>query len=107
MNGASVANLKMMVSIDGAEATEYEFAATPYGSQGEYYVDFSGIYATEFSKTVSITFYCEGVAVGNTLNYSVNTYLQAKSNTTDDYLKQLLLAINGYGKAASAFKTLM
>lgn len=107
LNGATVENLKMMVSIDGAAATEYDFAVTPYGSQGEYYVDFSGIYATEFSKTISITFYCDDVAVGNTLNYSVNTYLQAKSNTTDSYLKQLLLAINGYGNAASVFKSLM
>ena len=105
LNEASAENLKMMVSVDGAEATEYDFTATPYGSQGEYYVDFSDIYATDFSKTISITFYSDGVAVGNTLNYSVNTYLEAKRSTSDTYLEKLLLAINGYGNAAVAFKS--
>jgi len=107
LKGANVEDFTMMVSIDNSEAKAYGFVAEPFGDSGELYVDFSDIYANEFSKTISITFYCNGVPVGNTLNYSVNTYLQAKRSTGDVGLQKLLLAINEYGNAAVAFKSSM
>ena len=107
LNGANLNDFTMMVAVGGAAAKSYEFTATPLDNSDEFYVDFGDIYANEFSKIISITFYHGDEPVGNTLNYSVNAYLEAKRNTEDAYLQNLLLAICGYGNAALAFKSSM
>lgn len=107
LDAADVNDFRMMVSVNNSTAKAYEFTAVSLGNNSEFYVDFSDIYADEFSKTISITFYQGDEQVGQTLNYSVNTYLEAKRNTNDTDLQNLLLAIHGYGNASLAFKSSM
>ena len=54
-------------------------------------------------------FYMDGEQVGQALNYSVNTYLNAKKDYAGENaenLKALLLAIHIYGKAASVYQAI-
>ena len=71
-------------------------------SEGVYRVDFDKIYANEYAESIAITFYQGDQAIGQTLNYSVNSYLS--KGTTDTSLSKLLVAINNFGNAAVAYK---
>lgn len=73
-------------------------------SEGVYRVDFDKIYANEYAESIAITFCQEDQAIGQTLNYSVNSYLSSSSSTEDTYLSDLLVAINNFGNAAVAYK---
>ena len=74
--------------------------------EGIWFVDFDFIYAYEYDQTVSVSFYEDGQQVGKTVNYSVNTYLNAMKNyvEVDALWSNLLLAIHNYGTAAKAYQ---
>lgn len=76
--------------------------------EGIWFVDFDSIYAYEYDQTVSVSFYVDGQPVGKTVNYSVNTYLNAKQNYVEindsSLWSNLLFAIHNYGTAAQAYQ---
>ena len=74
---------------------------------GKWFVDFDSIYAYEYDQTVSVSFYEAGQQVGKTVNYSVNTYLNAMQGyvEVDESLwSNLLFTIHNYGTAAKAYQ---
>ena len=98
-----VANLTVKITMNGAETIKDadDFVAT--GNSNEYYLYFDSIYAYEYGTTITFTFVKGNETVGQTLTYSVNTYLDAKKASTDNALVSLLKAINNYGNAALAY----
>ena len=97
-NASDVSNLTVKATIGNEE-----FVCEINGEDGAYYVDFDNIYAYEYAKEIQIKFYNGETPVGQTLLYSVNTYLKAKKNVTE--LQALLLAINSFGDAATNYNT--
>ena len=88
-------NLTVKTTIDD-EAVVF----TETSEAGVYTFDIDNIYANEYAKEIQIRFYEGEAQVGQTLNYSVNTYLDSKK---DSEYKDLLLAIHNYGNAAVEF----
>ena len=68
-----------------------------------YYVDFDNIYAYEYGKTFKFVFCNDGTEEGQALNYSVNTYLNAKAGSTITNLVPLLKTIAHFGDSAVKF----
>ena len=61
-----------------------------------------GIAATAFGDKVEFKLYYDGELM-QTLNYSIYSYAYAKQNTSNTLVKNLVLAMYNYGKAAEAF----
>ena len=97
---ASTDNLSVTVSINGRRQTFTEF--TSIGGD-IYEVSFTGISAEEFADTVTASFKRNGNTVGNTVSYSVNTYVQSMQNSTNTNLADLVKALYNYGRAVEAF----
>ena len=100
----NISNLEVRATIKGIE---HEVNFRQDNETGTYVLDFDKIYAYEYAETITFQFYVNGQQVGQSLNYSVNTYLNAKydyNGTNANNLKALLLAIHNYGKAAIAYK---
>lgn len=96
-----ISNLTIKVSVGGQEVASVEnadFVATEIENQ--YYLDFDDIYAYEYDKEVQVTFWVGDVQQGKTLNYSVNTYMDTKKNSSQSGLVDLMNAINNFGNAA-------
>ena len=77
------------------------------GSGGEYFFFFNGLKAYEMRETVYITAYKDGVAVSNTIRYSIESYAAQQMPKTDpvyDSLKELLSAMMKYGDSAYNYK---
>ena len=72
-----------------------------------YTVDFDNIYAYEYGKELTFVFYNGDAQTGETLHYSVNTYLKAKEDDQDVNLVSLLHKINNYGNAAKSYHSLL
>lgn len=70
---------------------------------GGCYVYFSGLNAGEMSEPVYLTVYENGVAVSNTLSYSIESYAYSKQTSTDENLLNLLEAMMKYGNSAKAY----
>ncbi len=73
------------------------------GMSGVYEVKLTGIKATDFGQTITAKFYKSSAQVGNTLGYSVNTYICAKQNDSSTTLKNLVRALYNYGASAAAY----
>ena len=74
------------------------------GMSGVYEVKLTGIKATDFGQTVTAKFYKSSAQVGDTLGYSVNTYVCAKQNDSSTALKNLVRALYNYGASAAAYE---
>ena len=98
----STENLTIGVSINGREEV-FDAKDFTAGEPGTYYVDFWGVQADEFSDDVTAAFYQNGVQVGRTLNYSVNAYVAATSNSENNSLRALVRALYNYGASAAAY----
>lgn len=70
---------------------------------GGYYIDFRDIQATEFDSPVTFKLLRNGVQVGQTLTYSVNTYVCNMQNSMIPGLADLVQAIYNYGVSAKAY----
>ena len=106
LTATDVSNLTVKATINGEEQ-EVDIIAT--SENGVYMIDFSDIRAYEYDETVTFKFYEGTQQVGETLSYSVNTYLNAKrdySGAKAEELKALLLAIHNYGTEAKAYQSL-
>ena len=98
-----ISNLVVKVTMNGKDITKDADDFVSTGKANEYYVYFENIYAYEYEEAVEFSFENGGTSVGQVLNYSVNTYLDAKKTSTDVNLVKLLLAINNYGNAALSY----
>ena len=95
-----ISNLVVKITINGDVIFKDADDFVSAGKQNEYYLYFDNIYAYEYGKKITFTFINDDVPVGQVLNYSVNTYLDAKKAVSDTKLVSLLDAINNYGNAA-------
>jgi len=82
--------------------TEKEASIVETGTAGAYYVYLDDIYANQYDSSIQVKFYNGSDQVGQTLNYSVNSYLASKKASAGT-LGDLLNAINNYGNAAKAY----
>ncbi len=98
----NVDGLSVRIAINGREETFTEFTAVS-GMENVYEVSFYGIKANEFADSVTASFFCGEEQVGNTVSYSVNTYVCAKQADSDVLLKNLVRALYNYGAAAVAY----
>ena len=91
------------VTINGRTSV-YTIPESRVNSNGTYSTTFTGISATEFDDTVTAVFKKDGVQVGQTLTYSVNSYVYSmQDNDTVPYLADLVKAIYNYGASARAY----
>lgn len=97
---ASVDGLTVNVTINGRTQsfTASDFTAVE-GKTDIYEISFTGIKASEFSDAVTASF-SNG---GNTVSYSVNSYVCAKQADSDANLAALVKALYNYGAAAEAY----
>lgn len=95
-------NLEVRISING-ESVSYGKNDFILDSDGYYKLYFRGIYFTEFDDAVVATFMRNGVQVGQTLNYSVNTYIYKNQNHSDSATRELMRATYNYGASAKLY----
>ena len=70
---------------------------------GVYTVRFSGLNAGQMSEKVYITMYKDGIAVSNTVCYSIESYAYSKQDSTIEYLSDLVKAMMKYGNSAHSY----
>lgn len=88
----------LTVDINGTEFTSEDFVES-----GDYYFVYSdGISANAFDEPITAKFYVDGNPVGQTVSYSVSTYVKWMSNRTSA-AKALVQAMYNYGMAASEY----
>ena len=97
-----VEGLTVKVTVNGRETV---FTANDfYTEDGKYVVYFRGINANEYDMVVSAIFYKDGTQIGNTAEYSVNSYIFSKQNDTEtENLAALVQATYNYGVSAEAY----
>ena len=98
----STDNLSVTVSVNGRSQTFTEFTAIGGGVYG---ISFTGIQADELAQPVTASFARSGAAIGNTLTYSVNAYVQSKQNDSNAALQALVRALYNYGASAAVYAT--
>ncbi len=70
---------------------------------GVYSVRFSGLNAGQMSEIVYLTMYKDGVAVSNTVCYSIESYAYSKKDSTIEHLSDLVKAMMKYGRSAYTY----
>ena len=71
---------------------------------GKYYLSINGVKATKFDDVITAVIKKDGVQISQTLNYSVNTYIQKNQGTANTALGDLLKAIYNYGESARSYE---
>lgn len=97
----SVAGLRVVVTFDGGERVYTEEDFVPRGDGYVLYVN--GIPAAKYDAEVTARFEREGTLLGESLTYSVNSYLYAKAAGGEGDLAALLCAIYNYGESVRAY----
>ncbi|MBR4308095.1 MAG: hypothetical protein IKT58_00725, partial [Oscillospiraceae bacterium] len=68
------------------------------------YVHFQNLTAAQMSEPIYVRAYRDGVQVGNTMSYSIESYAYAKQNDTSiPYLADLVKAMMAYGDACRSY----
>lgn len=98
----NIEGLSAVVTVDGRSQTITDFQPVK-GKTNVYSFTYRGIYATEFNATVSASFFRNGAQVGNTLNYSVNTYVYIAQDNVNVKLRDIVRAIYNYGVSAEIY----
>ncbi len=70
---------------------------------GSYYVYSEGIKVSDFDKTFTATFYTKDNPVGQTVTYSVNTYMNWMSGQAVSEVYDMAQCLYNYGVAAAAY----
>ena len=106
----------VLLGITTNDPTPYTFEVTANGEtnvytsqdltyrNGKYYLSINGVKATKFNDVITAVIKKDGVQIGHTLNYSVNTYVQKNQNTGNTVLGDLLKAIYNYGESAKLYE---
>ncbi len=97
------------ITVCGREKT-YKVSELACDSDGRYSIRLNGIMAYEFDETITAEFIRNGEAVGETLSYSVNSYIvymnelyASSTEETEVKLVELVRAISCYGNSAKAY----
>ncbi|MBQ3015220.1 MAG: leucine-rich repeat protein, partial [Clostridia bacterium] len=95
--------LVVNVSING-RTESYNVSELDVSDDGYYYIYFRGILATEFDSEITANFVRNGETVGQTMHYSVNSYVYSQQTSgTNANLKALMEATYNYGASAYAY----
>jgi hypothetical protein len=107
----------VLLGITTDDPTPYTFEVTTNGKtvvytaedlsyqDGRYYLSFSGVKATRFGDVITAVVKKDGAQISQTLQYSVNTYIQKNQNTDNEVLADLLKAIYNYGESAKLYES--
>ena len=91
------------VTINGRKEV-FDTSKAVSNGDGTYTAVFTGIAATEFDDTVTAILKKDGVQIGQTLTYSVNSYVYSKQNDTAvENLAALVKAVYNYGCSAKTY----
>ena len=96
-------DLVLKITVGGTERAVYNVSELKANSDGYYTVYFRGILATEYDDVVTASFYRDGVQVGQSVTYSVNSYVYSKQLGDDTALAELVKATFNYGRAAKYY----
>ncbi len=91
------------ISINGRESVYKVSELTP-SEDGIYKIYFNRVMANEFDDEVRLTFLLDGKEIGNTVTYSVNSYVAATDTAEATPLANLVKAIACYGASAKAYQ---
>ena len=95
-----ISQVVMKVKVNEGEVVEnVEFQEN---SDGTYYAYFDDFTSAQFGVPIDFTLEAEGVAISNTLRYSVESY--AAKNLNNAVTGSTISAMMKYGKAADAYK---
>lgn len=97
----SIDGLSIKVTLNGREETFTKFTEV---KENTYQISFTGITAAEFNDAVTATFFRNGEQIGDSLSYSVNTYVCSMQNSTIPNLAQLVRALYCYGASALKYQ---
>ena len=98
---ADINGLTVKFVINGTEIVKSEFTPVE-GSANQYYVYFGDILPKEMRTPFTATVYKDGVAVSNTLQYSIQSYVVGKT-TPGTNLNDLVIAMLKFGDACAAY----
>ena len=98
---ADINGLTVKFVINGTEIVKSEFTPVE-GSANQYYVYFGDILPKEMRTPFTATVYKDGVAVSNTLQYSIQSYAVGKT-TPGTNLNDLVIAMLKFGDACAAY----
>ena len=96
-----IENLTIKVSIGTTEKVFDKSSFVSTGNANEYYVLFESIMPYQFGEKVTAQFVENNTAKGQSLDYSVNSYLKRMSANTS--INDLLNSINNYGASAKDY----
>ena len=84
--------------------TTYSAADFLNEGNGTYRINVRGIHFSQFDTAVTARFYRNGEQIGQTLTYSVNSYIYRNQDTSNAALRELLRATYVYGESAYEYK---
>lgn len=90
----SMDGVEILAKIGDADASVSELYKTPYG---KYYFYVEGITADQFDEKITVTLEKDGVVFGQSVSYSVNTYVFKNPDI------ELVRALYNYGVSASEY----
>ncbi len=96
-----LSGVTLKIVCDGTTFTLKEDQFVAYGNF--YIVTFTGLQAKQLRSLMYATLYRDGVAISNTLQYSVESYAFANINATDKKLVELLKTMMYYGDSANNY----
>ena len=100
LEAADLTGLTVKFVIDGVESTTDNFEAVP-GKDNRYYVYFDSLTPSQMRTPFTATVYKDGVAVSNTLQYSIQSYVVGKT-TAGVAINDMLVAMLKYADACKA-----
>lgn len=87
-----------------SEKVEWNIKASSFVLEnGVYSVKFSGLNAGQMSEKVYLTMYKDGIAVSNTVCYSIESYAYSKQSSQIEHLADLVKAMMKYGYSAYSY----
>ena len=103
---ASTSGLQVKVTLNGTATTfsVSDFTAVD-GKENTYEITLTGISAEDLDETVTAAIERYYSPIGNTLSYSVNTYIQSKQADSNENLAALVKALYNYGASVKAYAT--
>jgi hypothetical protein len=102
-NALNTEGLVAKITVNGRE-TVYNVSDLTPSENGTYKIYFNKVMAHEMDDTVTLTFLLNGEEIGNTLTYSVNSYIAATNTSAGTPLAALVKALACYGASAKAYK---
>lgn len=104
-NGTDLTNMNVQVKTGEGAPVVISSEKFVKAEGNYYYVYFDELNAGQMSTPFDATVYVNGEAVSNTLRYSVESYVEAKQNDSNEDLVNLLKEMIKYGYSAKAYVT--